>query len=135
MTAQLAHYKGAPLRGVACVARRGNRIALIRNRKRGGSIEIPCGKLEPGEDPAVGAARELLEEAGIRAKTPPVYVTTKDMGHYQVDVFAVEVTEGEPFPGDDASEAWWGEPEELLRGRHPEDYPLVIRAFALLGAE
>lgn len=29
--------------------------------------EIPAGKLEPGEDPAAAAKRELSEEAGIRA--------------------------------------------------------------------
>jgi len=34
----------------------------------GGSIwEIPAGKLEPGEDPAFCAARELTEEAGLQA--------------------------------------------------------------------
>ena len=31
------------------------------------TVEIPAGKLEPGEDPAVAAARELLEETGYLA--------------------------------------------------------------------
>lgn len=31
-------------------------------------IEIPAGKLDPGEDPAEAAARELEEETGYRAK-------------------------------------------------------------------
>lgn len=31
-------------------------------------LELPAGKLEPGEDPAVCAARELEEETGIRAE-------------------------------------------------------------------
>jgi len=31
-------------------------------------IEIPAGKLDPGEDPAVAAARELEEETGYRAE-------------------------------------------------------------------
>ena len=30
--------------------------------------ELPAGKLEPGEDPLVGAQRELEEETGYRAK-------------------------------------------------------------------
>jgi ADP-ribose pyrophosphatase len=30
-------------------------------------LEIPAGKLAPGEDPRAGAARELEEEAGVRA--------------------------------------------------------------------
>ena len=31
--------------------------------------EIPAGKLEKGEDPAIAAARELEEEAGVKADT------------------------------------------------------------------
>lgn len=32
-------------------------------------IEIPAGKLAPGEDPAACAARELVEEIGLRPRT------------------------------------------------------------------
>ncbi len=45
-------------------------VTLIRQHRHaaGGTIwEIPAGKLEPGEDPLACAARELEEEAGIRA--------------------------------------------------------------------
>lgn len=31
-------------------------------------LEIPAGKLEPGEDPATSAKRELLEETGFEAE-------------------------------------------------------------------
>ena len=31
-------------------------------------LELPAGTLEPGEDPAVGAARELQEEIGMKAE-------------------------------------------------------------------
>jgi len=44
-------------------------VTLIRQHRHcaGGTIwEIPAGKLEPGEDPAACAARELEEEAGLR---------------------------------------------------------------------
>ena len=46
------------------------RVCLIRNwRVAVGRtlIELPAGTLEPGEDPAATAARELLEETGYRA--------------------------------------------------------------------
>jgi ADP-ribose pyrophosphatase len=45
-------------------------VTLIRQYRHaaGGMIwEIPAGKLEPGEDPAACAARELTEEAGLVA--------------------------------------------------------------------
>jgi ADP-ribose pyrophosphatase len=43
-------------------------VTLIRQHRHaaGGTIwEIPAGKLEPGEDPAACAVRELTEEAGL----------------------------------------------------------------------
>jgi ADP-ribose pyrophosphatase len=46
------------------------RICLIRNYRvavRQTLVEIPAGTLEPGEDPADCAARELTEETGYRA--------------------------------------------------------------------
>lgn len=33
------------------------------------TLEIPAGRLEPGEDPRTAAARELEEETGLRAET------------------------------------------------------------------
>lgn len=48
----------------------GERVLMIRQYRfaTGGEIlEIPAGKLDPGEDPESCAARELLEETGYRA--------------------------------------------------------------------
>ena len=48
---------------------RGEQILLI-HKKRGlgaGKINGPGGRLEPGETPAAGAARELREELGVTA--------------------------------------------------------------------
>ncbi len=48
------------------------RICLIRNyRVAVGKtlIEVPAGTLEPGEDPAETAHRELIEETGYRARS------------------------------------------------------------------
>ena len=46
------------------------RIVLIRNRRFAIGqtlLELPAGTLEPGEDPAVCAGRELIEETGYEA--------------------------------------------------------------------
>jgi ADP-ribose pyrophosphatase len=48
------------------------RVCLIRNYRVAVDktlIELPAGTLEPGEDPAATAARELIEETGFRATT------------------------------------------------------------------
>ena len=60
------HHGGA---GV-CVVRKG-RMCLVRQYRVAlgrMTLEIPAGKLDPGEDPAVCAARELAEETGLVAE-------------------------------------------------------------------
>lgn len=42
-------------------------IQQYRYAANGSLIEIPAGRLNPGEDPAVCAHRELLEEVGVKA--------------------------------------------------------------------
>ena len=58
--------------GGACVLYvEDGKILLVRQYRYayGESIyEIPAGKLDAGEDPAIAAARELEEEAGLKAK-------------------------------------------------------------------
>ena len=57
--------------GGACVLYvEDNKVLLVRQYRYayGESIyEIPAGKLDKGEDPAIAAARELEEEAGLKA--------------------------------------------------------------------
>lgn len=49
--------------GTAVVFVRNHRFSIARPL-----LEIPAGTLEPGEDPAACAARELVEETGYRAE-------------------------------------------------------------------
>ena len=60
-------------RGGACVlALEDGCVYLVRQYRlavRGETIEIPAGKLDVGEDPAVCAKRELIEETGLVAKS------------------------------------------------------------------
>ncbi len=63
----LIHYEGA---AVVLPVRDDGRIVLIRNYRFAVDEqlwELPAGMLEPGEDPAECAARELAEETGYTA--------------------------------------------------------------------
>lgn len=63
----LLHHGGA---GVLAV--RNNNMCLVRQYRvaiERMTLEIPAGKLEAGEDPAVCAARELEEETGLTAES------------------------------------------------------------------
>lgn len=53
-----------------CVVREGKMCLVRQYRVALGrmTLEIPAGKLDPGEDPAVCAARELTEETGLVAQ-------------------------------------------------------------------
>jgi 8-oxo-dGTP pyrophosphatase MutT (NUDIX family) len=52
------------IRSVCVIIQRGDRYAAIRSKKRGG-IELPGGKLNPGETPLDAAKREIQEELGV----------------------------------------------------------------------
>lgn len=55
---------------VAIVAVDGDELVLVRQTRPGASertLELPSGKIEPGEAPLEAAARELAEECGLAA--------------------------------------------------------------------
>ncbi len=54
------------IRAAGAVLHRDGKIAVV-HRPRRGDWSLPKGKLEPGEDDAAAALREVLEETGHRA--------------------------------------------------------------------
>jgi ADP-ribose pyrophosphatase YjhB (NUDIX family) len=108
--------------GVTAVVVRGNDVLLVR-RADDGSWTPVTGIVDPGEEPAVAAAREVLEEADVRAAVQHlawVHVTgmhTYDNGdrtQYIDIVFRLAWESGEPFPGDgENTEARWFPRDDL----------------------
>ena len=68
-------------------------------------LEIPAGKLEPGEDPVAGALRELKEETGCTAgRIVPLGAIYPSPGFLTEVTYlfaALDLTEGEMQPDED----------------------------------
>jgi 8-oxo-dGTP pyrophosphatase MutT (NUDIX family) len=104
------------LSGVTAVVVRGDDLLLVRRTDNGEWTPV-TGIVDPGEEPAVAAAREVLEEADIRATVEHlawVHVTKMytypngDQTSYIDIVFRLQWQSGEPAPADgENTDARW----------------------------
>lgn len=110
------------LAGITAVTVRDRKVLLVK-RSDNGAWTAVTGILEPGENPANGAAREVLEETGVSARatrlawvhvTQPTVHANGDQAQYLNHVFRMEWLSGEPFAADDESiEAAWFDLDQL----------------------
>jgi len=128
------------LPGVTAVIRRGDELLLVQ---RSDTLEWApvTGIVDPGEEPAVCAAREAMEEAGVEISVDRLAMTSSgseitypngDRASYLDLTFACTWLAGEPYVADDESVdvRWW--PLDGL----PEVSPtLLARIDAALSAE
>lgn len=101
------------------------------------TLEIPGGVLDPGEEPAVAAARELVEETGYTGAVPRLLGTVHPNPAIQDNVCttwlvadAQRTAEPSPDPGEDLAVLTVPRreiPELLRRGRIT--HSLVLAAF------
>ena len=119
------------LPGVTAVIRRGQDILLVRRSDNGQWAPV-TGIVDPGEEPAVAARREALEETGVHISVdrlaavsvgPPVTHVNGDLATYLDHTFACTWLEGEAHVADEESvEVGWFAPDALpnLVDRHLE---------------
>lgn len=117
-------YPTRPRVGAGAIVIHDEKILLV---KRGadpgrGLWAIPGGTLQLGETLQACAAREILEETGIKVAVGEcIYLfdlierdeAGKIKFHFVVVDFAALYVEGEPKGADDAEEAGWFSPDEL----------------------
>lgn len=101
---------------VAAVVERDGRYLLGRRpegKRHAGLWEFPGGKIDPGEDAAGAARRELAEELSLAVEeVGPCALSIEDGGSpFVIDFYPVRAT-GEPIAHEHA-EVGWFEPEAL----------------------
>jgi len=104
------------LPGVTAVVLKGSDVLLVRRSDTGDWAPV-TGIVDPGEHPARAAAREALEETGVRCEveelvwvnvTEPMVHVNGDHAQYLDHTFRCRYVSGEPHPADDESwEARW----------------------------
>lgn len=88
--------------GAAVLLVQSGKVALVRQHRYlyGKDIyEIPAGKLEAGEDPAKGAARECEEETGYRAEVEKLLEIYPSPG-YTDEVIHIYIAKNARFVGE-----------------------------------
>jgi ADP-ribose pyrophosphatase YjhB (NUDIX family) len=119
----LATYDPARMHDVTLFILNGERLALIRKPHfEEGIWRPPGGGIKPGEEPAAGAAREALEETGLRIELRRYLVDASATFLYEpyavpwrTHVFLAETADEELAPRDveEIAGARWGTLEEL----------------------
>jgi 8-oxo-dGTP pyrophosphatase MutT (NUDIX family) len=99
------------LPGVTAVVRRGDEVLLVRRADNGAWTPV-TGIPDPGEEPAVAAVREVLEETGVTVRVDrlastgvhgPITHANGDVATYLDMTFACTWVDGEPYVADDES--------------------------------
>jgi ADP-ribose pyrophosphatase YjhB (NUDIX family) len=128
------------LSGVTAVVLRGERVLLVRRADTGEWAPV-SGIVDPGEQPADTAVREVLEEADVHAAperlalvhvSEPVVYPNGDRAQYLDLVFRMRWTAGDPHPADGENlEAAWFDLDRLP----PLSGELATRVEAALADE
>lgn len=132
------------LPGVSAVVLDDDGRVLLGRRADNGRWAVVSGILEPGEEPAVAAAREVLEETGVEVDVLALTaVSTSEVIHYPngdvaqyLDVcFWCRAVGGEARVGDDESlDVGWFPVDDLPEPLHAATDERVRRTLAYAAA-
>jgi len=131
-------YPERPIVGVGAVIIRGDRALLVRRATEPlkGEWSVPGGALELGEKLRDGAAREALEETGLKVEVAEVLdvfdsIFTDADGrtqyHYVLIDFLCTPPAGEALPASDVSDVMWVTEADLAGMNLRDSIAQVVR--------
>jgi 8-oxo-dGTP diphosphatase len=131
-------YPERPIVGVGAVIIRGDRALLVRRATEPlkGEWSVPGGALELGEKLRDGAAREALEETGLKVEVAEVLdvfdsIFTDADGrtqyHYVLIDFLCTPLAGEALPASDVSDVMWVTEADLAGMNLRDSIAQVVR--------
>lgn len=138
-------YPEHPIIGVGAVILDGDHALLVRRNTEPlkGEWSVPGGVVELGEKLRDGAAREALEETGLRVEVGEVLdvfdsifpdAEGRTQYHYVLIDFLCCPLSGEAAPGSDVSEVQWVTAADLERLHlRPSIAKVIRKAFAATG--
>jgi len=107
-------------------------VALV-HRPRYGDWSLPKGKLDPGEDPLIGALREIVEETGFVARPGRRVGSLRygtPEGRKRVRYWACEAVEGNFEASREVDELWWGPLAAATDWLAPDHDRRILELFA-----
>ena len=120
---------------VVVVIRRGDEVLVLeRAPARGGYWNLVAGGVEPGEDAAAAAARELREETGLEARVEALAVELSyegPSGRVRLDAFVADAPAAwEPALDEEHVAYRWGSPADAVELLAYEEPRVAVRAAA-----
>lgn len=111
----------------------GVEIALV-HRPQYDDWSVPKGKLHAGEQPLLGALREIVEETGFTGQPGRMLGEIhyfKDGNPKRVRYWAVKANAGEFVSGDEVDQLIWLPPREALAHLTPERDSPIVQSFEM----
>ncbi len=138
----MSDVSGPILAASAAVFRDGRVLLARRARGAGAGLwSLPGGRVEPGESLAAAAAREVMEEVGVRC-APVILAGVREVilrdgagrltGHFVVLAYAARFVSGAPATGPEAAEVAWFHPDEVANLPATEGLAEVVSNAAAL---